>query len=250
MEQLPASDLQAQVVGQLLQDVLASPRMQQDQQQHEAAAAAATGMRLRKPLGTSDQPAAAAVAGGVDPPLDTLLNSFMQPSSSRSSGGGSSSIIGGSSSSSQEPGATAPLVPAVVRYSRAVTLAVRDSALLRLLSAALLAYAAVSGTYGPLEYPVRLPPVAVLWLLHAAVIATVALGYILLKPGALLVDPNTASSSSGALPMRLRTINLMALVPGLTELSSVLGGYQQLLAALSVDAATHVVALGLLLSQR
>jgi hypothetical protein len=143
-----------------------------------------------------------------------------------------------------------PVVPAVVRYSRAVTLAVRDSALLRLLSAALLAYAAVSGTYGPLEYPVRLPPVAVLWLLHAAVIASVALGYILLRPGALLVDPNAASSSSGALPMRLRTVNLLALVPGLQELSSVLGGYQQLLAALSVDAATHVVALGLLLAQQ
>lgn len=230
----------------MLQDVLASPNMQQDQQQH---AAAATGMRLRKPLEHSDKPAAAAAAvGGVEPPLDTLINSFMQPSSRRA--GGSSSNTIESSSSSLAPGAPVPVVPAVVRYSRAVTLAVRDSALLRLLSAALLAYAAVSGTYGPLEYPVRLPPVAVLWLLHAAVIASVALGYILLRPGALLVDPDAASSSSSALPMRLRTVNLLALVPGLQELSSVLGGYQQLLAALSVDAATHVVALGLLLAQQ
>jgi hypothetical protein len=147
---------------------------------------------------------------------------------------------------SQEQQATGVImaqVPLLLQFGPALARAVRQTQAFRLLAAAMLAYAALAG------WRLLAPPVMLLLASDLAVVLTAA-AVLPAKP------PSGAGAGSGAdaqggegdakVPWRLRSFDMLALVPGLRELLHSLSGYRAVTGALSQDFAAYVVALGVL----
>lgn len=128
----------------------------------------------------------------------------------------------------QQPSMLLQLGPALSR-------SVKQTQVFRLLAAMFLAYAALSG------WQTGVPSVV---LLVVADIAVVLAGAAVL-PAGKAADLDNASSK---MPWRLRSLDVVALVPGLRELFDSLAGYNALATAISQDYAAFVVVAGLLLS--
>lgn len=130
---------------------------------------------------------------------------------------------------SQQPPLLLQLGPALAR-------SVKQTQLFRLLAAMLLAYAALTG------WQLGLPPVALLVITDLAVV---------LAGAAVLPAGKAADAAVGAdmqVPWRLRSLDVISLVPGLRELMDSLKGYNAVATAVSQDFAAFIVVSGLLLS--
>lgn len=128
-------------------------------------------------------------------------------------------------------------VPQLLQLGPALARSVKQTQLFRLLAALLLAYAALSGWQMPV------PPVVLLMVSDMAVVLA---GAAVLPGGGPDGAGPGAQDADFKMPQRLRSFDVLSLVPGLRELLHALSGYQAVTTAVSQDFAAYVVALGLL----
>jgi hypothetical protein len=127
-------------------------------------------------------------------------------------------------------------VPLLLQLGPALARSVKQTQLFRLLAAVLVAYAALSGW---LQSGLR--PVALLVLTDVAVVLA----------GAAVLPANkqdAAAEGAQQVPWRLRSLDVVSLVPGLRQLLDSLAGYNAFATAVSQDFAAFVVVCGLALS--
>jgi len=150
----------------------------------------------------------------------------------------------------------------VLWFGRVLGVLVQQTQLVRLLAAALVAYAAVagllvpsspddnggSGSHAPTATTiVALRPALVLFATQLAVLAASVL--LLGRRAARRVAERDGQSASGdgiQLPMRLRQFDVLSYMPGAREALAGLSGYRQLANGLWEDAAVYLLACGLL----
>jgi hypothetical protein len=137
-----------------------------------------------------------------------------------------------------QQGATAALSTATLSLMMLGPLlarSVKQTQLFRLVAALLLAHAALAG------WRLLAPPVVMLVANDLAVVLAAA---------AILSTPAAAGAGAGAaedkVPWRLRSLDVVSLVPGLRELLTSVSGYAAVTQAVSQDFAAYVVALGVL----
>lgn len=124
----------------------------------------------------------------------------------------------------------------LLRLGHALGGAMQRTQALRLLSAALLAYAWCSGWLDVATSPV--PPLVAVVLTQAAIVAG---GLLLLGVGGEETLKATADTQlQAAMPARMRRFDFLSLVPGAREVLASLLGYRQLLNGLSEDVSVYV----------
>ncbi|KAI8469371.1 MAG: hypothetical protein J3K34DRAFT_423822 [Monoraphidium minutum] len=122
----------------------------------------------------------------------------------------------------------------------------------RLLTAVLMAYAAVAGLLPPGRGPLAPPPALALCFTQAAVVGAAAL--LLGRAAARRVAERDAAGGGGAattaggvqIPLRARQVDILSFIPGAREVLSGLSGYRALAAALSEGVAVYLLTCGLL----
>lgn len=129
-------------------------------------------------------------------------------------------------------------VPMLLQLGPALARSVKQTQLFRLLAAVLVAYAAL---FGWLQSGLR--PVALLVLTDVAVVLA---GAAVLPAGKQ--DAAAEGAAAQQVPWRLRSLDVVSLVPGLRQLLDSLAGYHALATAVSQDFAAFVVVCGLALS--
>lgn len=125
--------------------------------------------------------------------------------------------------------------PLLLQLGPVLARSVQQTQLFRLLAAMLLAYAVLTG------WQLGLPPVVLLFATDLAVVLAAA-AVLPAKPA------DAAAGGDLQVPWRLRSLDLLSLVPGLRELMASLKGYNAVATALSQDFAVFVVISGLLLT--
>ncbi|WIA08804.1 hypothetical protein OEZ85_008226 [Tetradesmus obliquus] len=150
-----------------------------------------------------------------------------------------------SSSSQLQPpasGDVAAAAPAPAASGSAAPAAVKQSQAMRLLSALLIAYAALSG------WQMGLSPAVLLVVTNLSVVAAALMLLHTSAAGRKLLagQQQGGSGEDGQVPMSLRSFDFLSLVPGLRQLLTALAGYKHLASAMSEDFAVYVVGLGML----
>jgi hypothetical protein len=139
----------------------------------------------------------------------------------------------------QEQPAVQQPVAMLLQLGPSLSVAVKQSQAFRLLSALLLAYAALSG------WQMGLPPAVLLVVTNLSIVAAAMLFLHSSAAGKNLLA-GQQQGGDGQMPLHMRSFDFLSLVPGLRELLVALAGYRQLANAVSEDVAAYVVGLGML----
>lgn len=126
----------------------------------------------------------------------------------------------------------------VLKLGPVLSTAVKQTQLVRVMSAVLLAYAVLSG------WEVGMPPALLVPLLDVLIVVSTVVVLGSTSYGQRLAAAEAASKDV-QVPKRLRSFDVLSLFPGLRELISVFTGYRQFANALSEDVAVYIVGLGL-----
>lgn len=130
----------------------------------------------------------------------------------------------------------------VLKLGPALSSAVKQTQLVRLLSALLLAYAILSG------WDLGMPPAVLVMVMDVLVIASAVVVLSSTRYGQRLEAAEAAAEGDKEvqIPKSLRSFDVLSLFPGARELIKVFTGYRQFANALSEDVAVYIVGLGLL----
>jgi hypothetical protein len=139
----------------------------------------------------------------------------------------------------QEQPAVQQPVAMLLQLGPSLSVAVKQSQAMRLLSALLLAYAALSG------WQMGLPPAVLLVVTNLSIVAAAMLLLHSSAAGKKLLA-GQQQGDDAQMPLHLRSFDFLSLVPGLRELLAALAGYRQLANAVSEDVAAYLLGLGLL----
>uniref|UniRef100_A0A383WCT7 Uncharacterized protein n=1 Tax=Tetradesmus obliquus TaxID=3088 RepID=A0A383WCT7_TETOB len=141
----------------------------------------------------------------------------------------------------EQPAVMQP-VAVLLQLGPSLSVAVKQSQAMRLLSALLIAYAALSG------WQMGLSPAVLLVVTNLSVVAAALMLLHTSAAGRKLLagQQQGGSGEDGQVPMSLRSFDFLSLVPGLRQLLTALAGYKHLANAMSEDFAVYVVGLGML----
>lgn len=234
-QQLPQQTKQDQAAGQeQLQALMAA----MERQLQHAQALQASGPQLnpqaieflqRSAQGSSRQQSQGGVSNASSTTAADALQSLLGSAAAAATASADTAGADPQAGPPQQPPLLLQLGPALAR-------SVKQTQLFRLLAAMLLAYAALTG------WQLGLPPVALLVVTDLAVV---------LAGAAVLPAEQAADAAVGAdmqVPWRLRSLDVISLVPGLRQLVDGLKGYNAVATAVSQDFAAFIVVAGLLLS--
>jgi hypothetical protein len=140
----------------------------------------------------------------------------------------------------QEQPAVQQPVAMLLQLGPSLSVAVKQSQAFRLLSALLLAYAALSG------WQMGLPPAVLLVVTNLSIVAAAMLFLHSSAAGKKVLAGQQQQGDDGQMPLHMRSFDFLSLVPGLRQLLAALAGYRQLANAVSEDVAAYLVGLGML----